>query len=529
MGNWGNFANSVNNAYFFVADKILDLQRFFIYQAKGIGRIVFLIALLSAGLNYAITGTGLKENLIKIFKATVFFMIVISFYPRIIGWITSYTFSLAEDSVYPSIREYFYQTAEKTLDYVDYDSKGRTYVNKTITQVVSTSDKNLIFYDKGNLSTKRENKVMNYQTVTPATVLQVLFLVASECFNYAEYSEGFSLSNLGTLIANVFKGLLCGFIIIFTGVFALLEYLICFLEFMLVASVGVILFPMSIWEGSKFLTEGFIKAILGFFLKLLFCNIAIFLLVYGFVSLLKIISQTGFIGTIDQLVFIVFICALFFYICKSAPGIAQSLLSGSPSLSASGAFSAAKGAVSAAGAVMGFAGKVGGKAAGAATGGIIGGVGSIKEANAARHSAMSDVADAGGSVKQQKSAGRFAFADSLASDAGDAIKAGALGLTRSLLSGGQKGSGGSAGGINPHSWLQDFKNTPGADGHQSLGEHMDKRRVEGRRRGQSSADDYIKSSQQLSANRERQNDPDYKSSLDELNKDFPGPSKNDIK
>jgi len=523
----GNFSNTVNNAYFFVADKILDLQTFFISQSKGIGRIVFLIAFCSALLNYALTGTGLKENLIKIFKATVFFMIVISFYPRIIGWITSYTYSLAEDSIYPSVREYFYETTNKTLDYVDYNSKGRNYVNKTISQVISTSDTHLIFYDKGNLSTKREHKVMNYQTVTPATVLQVLFLTASECFNYAEYSEGFSLSNIGTGLANFAKGVFCGFVIIFTGVFALLEYLICFLEFMLVASVGVILFPMSIWEGSKFMTESFIKAILGFFMKLLFCNLAIFLLIYGFVSLLKIISQTGFIGTVDQIVFIIFVCALFFYICKSAPGIAQSLLSGSPSLSASGAISAVTGAVAATRSVVKLAGKVanvGDKVAGVATGGVIGGVGSLKEANAARHSAMDAVKEAGGNEKQQKSAGRKAFGSSLASDAGDAAKSAGLGLTRSLL--GQNGRGGSAGGgTNPHSWLQDFKN----DHSQSLGEHMDNRRDEGRRRGEASADKFISNDKQLSANRERQADPDYKSSLDELNKDFPGPSKNDIK
>jgi len=172
---WENFGNSVNNAYFFVADKIIALQSYFIGQAKGIGRIVFLIAILSAALNYALTGTGLKENLIKIFKATVFFMIVISVYPRIIGWITSYTYTLAEESVYPDVRNYFYKTTDKTLDYVEYSSKeGRTHINKVITAITETSDKNLIFYDKGNLSTKRENNVMNYQTVTPATVLQVL-------------------------------------------------------------------------------------------------------------------------------------------------------------------------------------------------------------------------------------------------------------------------------------------------------------------------------------------------------------------
>jgi hypothetical protein len=490
---WQNFGNSLNNAYFFVADKIITLQSFFIGQANSIGRIVFLIAILSAALNYALTGTGLKENLIKIFKATVFFMIVISFYPRIIGWITSYTYSLAEDSVYNDVRDYFYETTERTLDYVDYSSEGRNYINKTITEITSTTDRNLIFYDKGNLSTKRENKVMNYQTVTPAAVLQVLFLVAGECFNYADKSDSFFAEmDFGKKIANALKGLFCGFVIIFTGVFALLEYLICFLEFMLVASVGVILFPLSIWEGSKFLSEKFIGAIIGFFMKMLFCNIAIFLLIYGFVSLMSILSQTGFTGTVDQLIFIVFVCSLFFYICKSAPGIAQSLLTGTPSLSASGAISAATGAVAAAGATMKLAkkaGGVGGTVVGGAAKGVFGFAGSMAEANTAKTSAMQQVADAGGSNDMIKQAGNKAFRSSLASDAGDAFKSAGLGATRRLLGDKSGSSGGSGGGTNPHSWRQDFMNNRNSDGNnQSIGEHMGKRKKEGVERGTASAE-----------------------------------------
>jgi hypothetical protein len=45
---WANFGATVNNAYFFVADKILDLQTFFIAQAWSIGRYVLFIAISSA-------------------------------------------------------------------------------------------------------------------------------------------------------------------------------------------------------------------------------------------------------------------------------------------------------------------------------------------------------------------------------------------------------------------------------------------------------------------------------------------------
>jgi len=415
---WSEFGNVTNNAFFFVVDKIIDLQSFFIGQAKSIGSVVLLIAILTAGLNYALTGNGLKENAIKILKATLFFLIVVFAYPNIIGFISKWTFDMAKDSIYPSVRSYFEAVTER----VERGNKqGFTYsvVNKVV-----RVDQTKLFDD---LSVDRRTPQMNYTAVAPANVIKIIFFVAGECFTYADKGAGW---DVGKAIVNGIKGLLCGFFIIFTGIFALLEYLVCFLEFMLVSSVGVILLPLSIWEGSKFMSEKFIGAIIGFFMKLLFCNIAIFLLIYGFISLTNVTSsQGGFNGETGQIVFILFVCLLFFYICKSAPGIAQSLLTGTPSLSATGAISAVAGAVAAAGAVHNTVGKVAGKAESA----LVGGAGSIAKGVAAGKAERA----AGGSAI-------LGFTNSVGKDIGSSIGKGALGMTRSLL--GMKG--GVAGGMS---------------------------------------------------------------------------------
>jgi len=494
MDKWTLFGGTINNAFFFVVDKIIDLQNFFISQSMEIGKVVLLIAILSAALNYALTGTGLKENIIKILKATLFFLIVILAYPKIIGFITSWTYEMAEKSVGNSVKAHFSavtKTVEDTYS-LDVFTHIDTNLNEnvpgwmrysTFTRTVArdiTIDNQKLFSD---LTEKRKSSGFTYTTFAPASVARIVFFLAGECFKFAddEKTGRFKMPEFSRIL----KGLICGFFIILTGVFALLEYSICFLEFMLVASVGVILFPLSIWEGSKFMAEKFIGALVGFFMKLLFCNIAIFLMLYGFISLFYIIQDKGFSGAPDQIIFIIFVCLLFFYICKSAPGIAQSLLSGTPSLSATGAISAAAGAVAAAGATMGFAKNAGAAASatgGAIAGGIaktgVGAAGSLAEAGAAAGA----VSNAGGSRGQQIKA----FMGSLASDAGDSFKAGALGLTRSLLSG-NGGHGSSSGGTNPHSWREDFLNTAGKnnDGsRQTLGEHFGKRLDEGARRGQ---------------------------------------------
>jgi type IV secretory pathway TrbL component len=503
-----DIGNNINNAFYFVVEKIIALQGFFIDQAKGIGRIVLLIAILSAALNYALTGTGLKENVLKILKATLFFLIVISAYPRIIGWITSYTYNLAAGSVGDSVKSYFEnktrliernivvsQSERIQVNPGQYGGYGRAnpmspngplYIQKTNYQTFTANyysqyDNRGLF---SNITTTKSVNVkgtrVDYTTVAPASVVQVLLLLASDCIDFSDNVDK-KFPDISEF-SRVLKGLICAFFLILTGVFALLEYLVCFMEFMLVASVGIILFPLSIWEGSKFMSEKFIGAIVGFFIKLLFCNIAIFLLLYGFISMFYIIDLQKFKGEPGQIAFIIFTCLLFFYICKSAPGIAQSLLTGSPSLSASGAISAVGGAVAAVGATAGFAksaGNIAAKTAGAVAGGGARAVGSAAGSLIEAAAAGNAVKSLGGSGGQQFGA----FMSSIGSDIGDSIKSGALGLTRSI-SGGKNGGSSGGGGTNPHSWKQDYLNSRDQDGnHQTLTQHLDKRKQEGSDRG----------------------------------------------
>jgi hypothetical protein len=508
MNNWEKLGNDVNNAFYFVIDKIIDLQAFFLNQALGIGKVVLLIAIITTGLNYALTGTGLKENIIKILKATVFFFIVIFLYPRIIGWMTTYTFNLAAQSVYPAVRAHFGEVVgeiEEKSTFVLFEYSGqidmthhdffyggalindnltrdtfsaRTFTRSIIREVIR--DNQRLF---NNLSTTRHHpNGMSYTVVAPAAVFKIIVFIAGECIQSAESNQNFIQNLAPSELSRTLKGLICGFFVIITGVFAILEYVSSFLEFMLVTSVGIILFPLSLWEGSKFIAEKFIGAIVGFFIKMVFINVSIFLMIYGYVSLFYIVSDPesgGFAGTTDQIVFIVFSSLLFFFICKGAPAAAQSLMTGTPSLNATGAIKTAAGALGAAAATVGIARRVG-KTIGHTGAAVVGGVaktafgagGSLSEAAAA----SSVVKQAGGSGGQQFGA----FMSSIGKDIGEGFKAAGLGLTRSLL-------GGKDGGANPYSWKDDFINRNDDGSYQSFGEHFNARKNEGTSRGQ----DYI--------------------------------------
>jgi len=447
--NWKNFGDSINNSFFFVLDKIIRIQSFFIREAYKVGRVALLIALLSTGLNYALTGTGFKENIIKIMKATLFFLIITSVYPKIIGWITGYAYNLAFNSVGKDIEKY-YTTKTVTMgkDIIQYTgtkvqsdgtgafSDNGTYNTDTfkiisnLTTSFTTNDPDLtkVFSDIKQIRTVTVNDTtLAYTVFAPASVVKILLITAGNAFNFSDKSKIF-LPNVSEF-SKVLKGIICGFFLLLTGFFALVEYLVCTLEFFLVASVGILLLPLSIWEGSKFLSEKFIGAIVGFFMKLLFCNIAIFLLFYGYVSMFRVISLQSFKGSVDQIAFILFSSLLFFFICKSAPVVAQSLLTGTPSLNAAGAIGAVSGAVAAAATTAGIIGAPARMASG--------GVGSLITAGNAKQSAMQDVAAAGGSAQQIKQAGNKAFFNSLGHDAGNAafsfVNNPARSLSRSLF------------------------------------------------------------------------------------------------
>jgi len=483
---------TLNTAFFFVTDLIIHIQRFFITQAWNIGRFVLVISLSMAAIQYAISGQGLKENLVKIAKALVFFVIIMGIYPRITGFITEQTFRWAHDSVYVHIAQYLEDERAEAAEAVNnVPPNARRTFGQTImrSQQISEDRDPMRFFSR--IIQRRESGNITYTVVAPAAVLEIVLLVAGNCLDYARNAPRgtMGIPDFGAVII----GLLCGFAVMFVGIFAVIEYLMAFIEFMLVASVGIIFFPLSLWEGTKFLAEKLIGAIVGFFVKLLFCNICIFLLLFGYISLLRGFANRAFTGQPDEILIVLFISLLFFYICKSAPGLAQSLLTGTPSLSAAGAIGAVGSAIAAGAGTLSMAGKVGGAVAGGATKTAFAGAGALAQAGGAASAAKT----LGGSGKDQA----MAFAQSMGSSAKTAMLAGGGNLARSLLSGGGKGIGAGGGeSTNRYDQIQGHLNRRDADGkRETLGEYLDSRHKAG-----------IDAGENYMAEKEKnQNDPNY--------------------
>ena len=483
---------TLNTAFFFVTDLIIHIQRFFIAQAWNIGRFVLAISLSMAAVNYAVSGQGLKENLVKIAKALVFFVAIMGIYPRIVGFITEQTFRWAHDSVYVHVAQYLEDARVEAAEDANSvpPNARRTFAQAVMRSERASEDRDpLRFFSM--IIQRRESGSLTYTVVAPAAVLEIVLLVAGSCLDYARNAPrgAMGIPDFGAVII----GLLCGFAVMFVGIFAVIEYLMAFIEFMLVASVGIVFFPLSLWEGTKFLAEKLIGAIVGFFVKLLFCNICIFLLLFGYISLLRGFAARAFTGQPDEILIVLFISLLFFCICKGAPGLAQSLLTGTPSLSAAGAIGAAGSAIAAGAGVLGMAGKAGGIAAGGAAKAAFAGAGALSQAAGAASAART----LGGGGKDQA----MAFAHSMGSSAKMAVLAGGGNLARSLL-GGAPGGAGAAGGesINRYDQLQAHLGRRDAEGRrETIGEYLGSRHKDG-----------IDAGENYMAEREKErNDPNY--------------------
>jgi len=399
----------LNTGFYLVIDKIVELQAFFLNFAQSVAYVVLLIAICIAAFNFALTGTGMKESIIKIAKALIFFYIVIFAYPNIVSWMTSMTFDIGRDSTYSSMSGYFASAQRAMEDHAletkDKDRQG-TYGDMAINEyddIFSGIINNRTF-------TAANGRTFSYATVAPAALVRSILLVAGECIRFSDRA--------GMLeFGKVLKGLLCALAIMFSGFFATLEYLMAFMEFMFVSSVGIILFPLSLWDGTKFLAESYIKAMVGFFIKLLFCTICIFLMLYGYLSLAISFVTNPFDGAPEQIVSLLFSGLMYFYICKSAPGMAQALLTGAPSLSATGAIST----VAAAGAAVAGAASMGGAAVGAVAKGATAASGAIAQGAGAYNAATQGV-DAGSGMFHRASVGMRAVGSEVAHSAGDLTK-----------------------------------------------------------------------------------------------------------
>ena len=154
-------------------------------------------------------------------------------------------------------------------------------------------------------------------------------------------SSKFSAKKIGTYIM---AGICCVCIIAAVA-FALIQYVMCILEFTIVQGIGAGFIPFYLFDGTKDIPKKLVPVFTGFAIKMLVMVICLMFVINMYLTFAADqISPTS--GNMGWPAFgeCIFICLISFVLTSNAPKIAMTLLTGQPQLSM-GEFMAAAGTI----------------------------------------------------------------------------------------------------------------------------------------------------------------------------------------
>jgi type IV secretion system protein TrbL len=441
--------------FFHFIDKLTEMQSYFIGICWLIARVVIILCLGFMFIKHAVTGEGLKDTLLKFLLTFAVYSVLISQYPNIVNGLNSLVYGLSIEG------------AAKTFDVEGYADKVRNVHVRSL----SDSDNSNAFIrasdEEGELDINKliQSDLFEPKTkfIRPNAMLGLILMTVGEIF---DNSNGWGRSLTQTLM-----DLLCCAAVILCGVFGAVQYFLGALEFTLITAVGVILLPFMLWDGTKFLTEKLVGALVGFFFKMLFLTICILMMFYGFLEL----TLQPYDGTVSMMVYYIFSALFYMMITQNGPKLAVSLLTGTPQMSAM--------ELAQAGAVYGGAALLGKKAAGAAAGAGARGVLAAAGTAARAKGAAAAAGELGADKKQQKQA----YNASVRSSVADGVKARVSNVGRSLIGGGASGGigggGGTTRGYNRFSQTERFKQPNEKGQNVTVKEHLQNQAVMGKEDG----------------------------------------------
>ncbi|UTC49853.1 type IV secretion system protein [Treponema sp. OMZ 855] len=310
--------------------------------------------------------------------------------------------------------------------------------------------------------------------VSPNAILRIALLTAnilnSRQMDYltVKMEEGkkdagwLSMNNIGIVhltmadIGNTLLTWLCCLCLIVGSIFAIIQYVMCILEYSIIASIGIVYVPFILFDGTKSFAQKIIPALTGFATKLLVMTLCIFFVFYQYLYLAG--TQMGETSPLDWTVFayIAFMIIISWVLTQNAPQIAMTLLTGNPQLSmgefmqALGTGAALGGAAVTAAAVTGKGAQImkqGGAALiGGTTNTVVSGAGMLTEAKAAKQAAVQDLRAKGYSADEAAAVGNRAYRASVGNHIKTGFKSMAHRLSHAEGSAGGNGGGFAGGG-----------------------------------------------------------------------------------
>lgn len=246
-----------------------------------------------------------------------------------------------------------------------------------------------------------------------------------------------TFAHIPTMIMTMF----CCLVLVFSAIFACIQYLMTILEFTIVVGIGAFFIPFILFDGTKEMPKKLIPVFTGFLIKTIVITICMFFVFYILIQeTVEIMSDNGGMNWVT-FVTIVFTCIIGFVLTQNAPKIAQTLMTGQPQLSLGELVTAA--GTLAMGTIKGAraAGHVAKEGTRKTAQTVVNTHGAAAKMNSARKAASSAAKDLSGTVTQQRMAGAKGMFAAASTDLKDKVRSAGNNFLHGVKKAGPGGAG----------------------------------------------------------------------------------------
>lgn len=219
------------------------------------------------------------------------------------------------------------------------DEGGEEYISAIDLMNMGNEQLNKIFYNPFIEGTKRLSTSAMIKTAIVIATIASEGSLASINDNFDEennpsmkdVSESDTTTFIGWL-AGLFKSFVYKMSMVLAMIFIMLEYVICVIEYLIVAAVSCILIPLFFIDATKQFATNILKMFLAYFTKILVTTMMCFFTVSMYIELGAEFCKKTDLSSISTVIVYVFTIALGIFLCKNSGRIASAVISGNPSL-----------------------------------------------------------------------------------------------------------------------------------------------------------------------------------------------------
>lgn len=320
------------NSVYVILERIGNFQYYFEDAAKLLAAICFTMAVGMMCIKIWLGGADARNEFIKLTLTLIVYLIMINIYPVAMKGLYKVAMNLGYGAVFDS-GKYELQipnlNGKSESDFYRWmgEHSFGIFTNSSETDEQGATQKalelNIVDGKSGYFDL---NKVFKFMFV----LLRVLFKAMPAKWNL--------LLPTGGLMMVMF---ILGFLIAFVCfIMCLINYITCLIDYFAMVGFGIIMIPLSLWEGTKSYTGTLLGSMGKIFLKLLLISSFLYLSVMCVIDLFVSLYITEYVGVMDAVfaycetcLYLIFQSVILFVITKQTTSIAGFLSGGNPAMS----------------------------------------------------------------------------------------------------------------------------------------------------------------------------------------------------